>query len=163
VEAREAGPPPAADHLRLVQEVVWLWLQMQSRLQDHFAALAGEQALSAIQAKVLIQLDRKGAVTTRGLARQLQYDPSNLVSVIDRLEALGLVERRPDARDRRVKAIILTGEGHRARAAFWQRLMGDEGPLGALSAAELAELRSLLRRALAGAGHPQGDGADRDR
>lgn len=141
--------PAAADHLRLVQEVVWLWVQMQSRLQEHFAELAAEHSLSAIQAKILVQLDRNGPVTMRALAAQLQYDPSNLTSVIDRLEALGAVERHPDSRDRRVKKIILTTTGDKLRAAFWQRLTSDAGPLGALGATELTQLRSLLQLALA--------------
>ncbi|HEV2241787.1 MAG TPA: hypothetical protein VGR98_12150, partial [Streptosporangiaceae bacterium] len=45
------------DHLQLVQQVVGLWVQMQSRMQAHFTALAAEHSLSAIQAKVLLQLD----------------------------------------------------------------------------------------------------------
>jgi hypothetical protein len=40
-----------------VQEVVGLWVQVQARLQAHFAALAAEHSLSMMQAKVLTQLD----------------------------------------------------------------------------------------------------------
>jgi DNA-binding MarR family transcriptional regulator len=125
---QDTRPAAAADHLRLTQEVVWLWVQMQSRLQEHFAALSAEHSLSAIQAKILIQLDRSGPVTMRALAAQLQYDPSNLTSVIDRLEALGAVQRHLDARDRRVKRIVLTPAGDKLRAAFWQRLSWGSGP-----------------------------------
>jgi len=154
---RTAAPRPATSQLRLVQEVVGLWVEMQSRLQAHFAALAAELSLSAIQAKVLIQLDQDGAVTMRALADRLQYDPSNLTSVIDRLVELGAVQRRPDPRDRRVKGIVLTGKGLGLRTAFWQRLVNEAGPLGGLGAGELRQLRSLLRLALAGSGpHPDG-------
>jgi DNA-binding MarR family transcriptional regulator len=154
---RTAAPRPATSQLRLVQEVVGLWVEMQSRLQAHFAALAAEHSLSAIQAKVLIQLDQDGAVTMRALADRLQYDPSNLTSVIDRLVELGAVQRRPDPRDRRVKGIVLTGKGLELRTAFWQRLVNEAGPLGGLGASELRQLRSLLRLALAGSG-PHQDG-----
>ena len=150
VRTRRTGGDLAAGHLELVREVIGLWVQMQARLQEHFAALAAEQSLSAIQAKVLIQLDQDGAVTMRALAGRVQYDPSNLTSVIDRLEELGAVERRPDPRDRRVKGIVLTGAGLRLRTAFWQRLVSEVGPLGALGETQLAELRSLLEAALAG-------------
>ena len=142
----------AAGHLRLVQEVVGLWVQMQSRLQAHFAALAAEHSLSAIQAKVLIQLDPAGSVTMRALADRIGYDPSNLTSVIDRLEALGAVARRPDPHDRRVKSLVLTAAGFSLRDAFWQRLVSEAGPLGGLGTDELAQLRSLLQLALARAG-----------
>lgn len=145
---RDTGPAADTGKLQLVQEVVWLWVQMQSRLQEHFAELAGEHSLSAIQAKILIHLDQGGAATMRALAARLDYDPSNLTSVIDRLEELGLVQRRPDARDRRAKSIVLTETGHTVRAAFWDRLVNDEGPLGMLGASELEQLRSLLQRAL---------------
>ena len=154
---RTGAPRPATSQLRLVQEVAGLWFEMQSRLQAHFAALAAEHSLSAIQAKVLIQLDQDGAVTMRALADRLQYDPSNLTSVIDRLVELGAVQRRPDPRDRRVKGIVLTGKGLELRTAFWQRLVNEAGPLGGLGAEELRQLRSLLRLALAGSGpHPDG-------
>jgi DNA-binding MarR family transcriptional regulator len=139
---------PNAGHLGLVQEVVWLWVQMQSRLQAHFAALAAEHGLSAIQAKILMKLGRDEAVTMRALAGELQYDPSNLTTVIDRLEELGVVERRPHPRDRRVKNIVLTVKGEELRAAFSRRLTGEAGPLGALGPGELEQLRSLLRLAL---------------
>jgi hypothetical protein len=48
-----------------------------------------------------------------------------------------------------VKKIILTATGDKLRAAFWQRLTGDAGPLGALGAKELTQLRSLLQLAVA--------------
>lgn len=149
VGARPEASEPGADHLQLVQEVAGLWFAMQSRLQAHFAELAAEQSLSAIQAKVLVQLDPAGAVTTRALADRLQYDPSNLTGVIDRLEALGVVRRRPDPRDRRVKGVVLTERGQALRDAFWLRLVGAAGPLGQLSTSELAQLRAVLRSALA--------------
>jgi DNA-binding MarR family transcriptional regulator len=151
--AKRADPELAAGHVRLVQDVVGLWVQMQARLQAHFTALAAEHSLSGIQAKILIRLDPAGAVTMRALADRVQYDPSNLTTVIDRLEALGAVERRPDARDRRVKGLVLTAEGLSLRNAFSQRLVSEAGPLGGLGTAELTQLRSLLQAALADSEH----------
>ncbi len=153
VADKRVRPTPTTGHLRMVQEVIGLWVQMQSRLQEHFAALAAEHSLSAIQAKILIQLDPAGTVTMRALADRIRYDPSNLTTVIDRLEALGAVERRPDTRDRRAKGLVLTDEGLSLRDAFWQRLSNEVGPLGGLDMKELAQLRSLLQLALAGSDH----------
>jgi DNA-binding MarR family transcriptional regulator len=138
------------DQLPLVRDVVGLWFQMQSRLQAHFAALAAEHSLSAIQAKVLLQLDPDTPITMRALAARLQYDPSNLTGVIDRLEALGAVRRQPDLRDRRVKGLILTPEGARMRDPFWDQLVNDAGPLGHLGVSELEQLRTILRSAVEG-------------
>jgi DNA-binding MarR family transcriptional regulator len=134
--------------LRLVQEVVGLWVQMQARMQAHFTALAAEHSLSAIQAKVLLQLDPAQPVTMRALAARLQYDPSNLTGVIDRLEALGAVLRQPDPGDRRVKGLTLTAAGARMRDPFWQQLVNDAGPFGHLGADELEQLRAILQSAL---------------
>jgi MarR family transcriptional regulator, organic hydroperoxide resistance regulator len=139
-----------SEHVRLEQEVVGLWFEMQARLEAHFTHLAAEHGLSAMQAKVLMQLQPAGAVQMRALAEQLQYDASNLTGVIDRLEERGAVQRRPHPQDRRSKGVVLTDEGARLRAAFWERLIGRSGPLGQLTNRELTELRTLLSSALSG-------------
>jgi len=55
------------------------------------------------------------------------------------------------------EGIVLTGAGLSLREAFWQRLVSEAGPLGALGPQQLAELRSLLHLALADT-HQQADG-----
>jgi DNA-binding MarR family transcriptional regulator len=129
-------------------EVVGLWFEMQARLEAHFTRIAVEHGLSAVQAKVLIQLQPEGAVTMRTLAGQLQYDASNLTGVIDRLEERGAVRRQPHTQDRRLKGVVLTDEGARLRQVFWGRLTGRSGPLGRIDDRKLADLKALLRSAL---------------
>ena len=51
------------------------------------------------------------------LAAALQCDNSNVTGIVDRLEAQGLVERRPAAHDRRVKTLVVTTEGVELRGA----------------------------------------------
>ena len=135
-------------HLRLEGEVVGLWFQMQARLEAHFAELAAQYDLSAVQAKVLMQLPGDGATTMRSLAAQLQYDASNLTGVVDRLEAMGAVRRQPHAQDRRVKRVELTDRGRRLRETFWEKLTNQSGPLGRLKSRELTSLRALLVSAM---------------
>lgn len=79
--------------------------------------------------------------------------------MIDRLEALGAVERHTDPSDRRAKKIVLTTTGDKLRAAFWQRITGDAGPLGALGVNELKQLRSLLQLAMAAETAPAAESA----
>jgi len=68
---------------------------------------------------------------------------------IDRVEALGLVERRPDPDDRRGTLVALTGEGERTvDAAVVEHLANEERLLGALSANERRTLAGLLRTLL---------------
>ena len=49
----------------------------------------------------------------RELAERLYLDPSNLTALVDRLEALGLVERQADPDDRHVKRLVITDKGTR--------------------------------------------------
>jgi DNA-binding MarR family transcriptional regulator len=49
----------------------------------------------------------------QALAERLGIPPSRMVALVDRLEEQGLVERRPDAEDRRVRALYLTRKGSR--------------------------------------------------
>lgn len=42
------------------------------------------------------------------LTELIAYDPSTIGGLVDRLESKGLVERRPDAADRRLKRLNLT-------------------------------------------------------
>lgn len=137
-----------SEHLRLEGEVVGLWFQMHARLEAHFTELAAQHGLSAVQAKLLLQLPADGAATMRTLASQLQYDASNLTGVVDHLEAMGAVRRQPHPQDRRVKRVELTDEGRRVRAAFWEKLTNRSGPLGRLNSRELISLRTLLSSAM---------------
>ena len=143
---KRASPP--SEHLRLEGEVVGLWFEMQARLETHFTELAAQHGLSAIQAKVLLQLQPDGALTMRALAGQLQYDASNLTGVVDRLEEMGAVRRQPQPNDRRAKRVVLTADGQRLRQAFWERLTNRSGPLGSLNSRDLTSLRVLLRTAM---------------
>src|SRR5436190_23984777 len=48
----------------------------------------------------------------QALAERLGVPPSRMVALVDELESAGLVERRPDAEDRRVRGLHLTRKGH---------------------------------------------------
>ena len=51
----------------------------------------------------------------RALADEWECDASNATWMVDRLEKLGLAERRAVAEDRRIKQVILTAKGLRVR------------------------------------------------
>lgn len=57
---------------------------------------------------VLLQLSRYGPASQRELAERVGVEGPSLVRVLDRLEAQGLVERRPSDDDRRIKHVGLT-------------------------------------------------------
>ncbi|MBM2811648.1 MAG: transcriptional regulator, MarR family, partial [Chloroflexi bacterium] len=81
----------------------------------HFVSVATELGLSPAQAHLLLQLGEGRTISQRELAKELACDPSNLTGISDRLEARGLVARRTDPIDRRIKAIVATPEGEALR------------------------------------------------
>ncbi len=137
------------EYMRTVQETSWLVLDLAQRLERGFASRAAEFGLSGAQAKVLLALQSEEALPMRVLARELGFDPSNLTGLVDRLEEKGLIERRPDAADRRIKAIAVTREGSRLREDFQRRLTSDAGALAKLNDPQIRDLQDLLKVALA--------------
>lgn len=139
-------PPPSTQRLRLIRDADLALLTLAESLRQQWAAHATAAGLSPVQVKALLTLRPGEPVPMRALAAALDYDASNLSTLVDRLERRGAVQRSPDADDRRVKALVLTAEGERLRASFWQGLIEDPGPLSPLSEADLRTLVSLLGR-----------------
>jgi DNA-binding MarR family transcriptional regulator len=84
------------------------------------------------------------------LARGANMTPQAMGELVDELEALGYVERRPDPSDRRAKLIVLTPRGHDCIAAGIATIDGIEERIDAvLGARGHAQLRRLLGRLLA--------------
>jgi DNA-binding MarR family transcriptional regulator len=63
------------------------------------------------QLKILILLARLGGTSGQELARRTGVSLGTLTGIIDRLVAQGMVTRREDPRDRRVRRLELTPEG----------------------------------------------------
>lgn len=61
---------------------------------------------------ILIWLERQPGITQKELAEHLDVEPITVARLIDRLEARGMVERRPDPRDRRIWRLHLCPPAH---------------------------------------------------
>jgi DNA-binding MarR family transcriptional regulator len=84
------------------------------------------------------------------LARGSNMTPQSMGEIVDELEELGYVERRPDPTDRRAKLVTLTARGLECLAAGEQAIRGLESEIDdRLGAGGHAELRSMLERLLA--------------
>src|SRR6266567_1494040 len=142
--ARLAGSVSPADQ-------AWaLLLQVAfERVHAHFAAVVAELDLAPVQAKALHELNVDPPISMRELAERLKSDPSNVTGLIDRLEARGLVERRPDPKDRRIKGLALTAAGARLRKRLFARLYSAPRSLVELSERDQRTLKDLLQRILA--------------
>jgi DNA-binding MarR family transcriptional regulator len=79
-------------------------------------------------------------------------DPSTMVSLVDQLERAGLAKRRPHARDRRAREVLLTPKGRRTLERGRELAAKvEEDVLQGLSPAERDQLVLLLRKAFAAA------------
>lgn len=73
-----------------------------------------ELAITSREFAMLDLVDGANGVSQRQLAEALRLDPSQVVGLVDRLEARGYVERRPNPNDRRQRSIALTARGRPA-------------------------------------------------
>src|SRR5690242_3391973 len=131
----------------LTMEVVELIGDVVARFYADYEDAAGEHALTGAQARLLSLLSLE-PLPMRRLAQQLKCEPSNVTGIVDRLEVRGLVERRPDPADRRVKLAAATTEGRRVAGGLRDSLDFAREPLAELSDEERLTLRDLLRRML---------------
>ncbi|MEV6653972.1 MarR family transcriptional regulator [Streptomyces sp. NPDC051219] len=129
----------------LTMEVVDLIGSVVARYHEEYEDAAAEHALTGAQAR-LLSLLALGPLPMRKLAHKLNCEPSNVTGIVDRLESRGLVERRPDPADRRVKLAAATDEGRRVARGLRESLRFAREPLAGLSEGERLTLRDLLQR-----------------
>ncbi|MET9609227.1 MarR family transcriptional regulator [Streptomyces sp. NPDC006512] len=128
-------------------EVVELIGDVVARYHMEYEDAAARHQLTGAQARVLALLSME-PLPMRRIAKKLRCEPSNVTGIIDRLETRGLVERRPDPADRRVKLAAPTEEGLQTAERLRESLDFAREPLAGLSADERTALRDLLRRML---------------
>ena len=109
-------------------------------------------ALKPVHAGVLRLLHAGEPFTQRALAERLGVLPSQLVALLDDLEARGLVIRAPDPSDRRSRRLVLTARGGAAHEEVERVTAELELELfAALAEGEREVLRGLLVRLAADA------------
>jgi DNA-binding MarR family transcriptional regulator len=94
--------------------------------------------------RALTELDGSSGRTMRSLAEEWGCDASNATWIVDRLEKRGLVERRAKPGDRRVKLVVLSAAGVKARKQLLDGLFEPPPELLALPRATLEALRDSL-------------------
>jgi DNA-binding MarR family transcriptional regulator len=104
--------------------------------------------LTIPQFDVLAQLDREPEGMTAGqLTRELLVTAGNVTGIVDRLEQLGLVQRRRLPEDRRAVQVRLTARGRRLMTRVLPAHRRQvQSLLAPLPPADLARLRDLLGR-----------------
>ena len=97
------------------------------------------------EALVLLTFSSRGSLPLGKMGERLQVHPTSVTSIIDRLEAAGLVARRPHPDDGRAVLAEITTEGRTLVEKATADLVGADFGLDALDEAGLRALSELLR------------------
>jgi DNA-binding MarR family transcriptional regulator len=137
--------PPAEDAATTAREV---WAIMSDLVLDHERRREVSDALGLSFARVrAVRRIARRPMSMKEIAAVLDIDPANATPVVDDLESLGLVRRRPHPTDRRAKLIEATRKGKQAARKADDILFTPPPGLPTLNPGELETLRQLLRRA----------------
>jgi DNA-binding MarR family transcriptional regulator len=104
------------------------------------------------EALVLLRFSRSGALPLKVIGSRLMVHPTSVTNTIARLDAAGLVSRRPNPRDGRGVLAAITDEGRRVAEAATKDLMAADFGLAMLSEPERADLYTAMRKVRAEAG-----------
>ena len=107
IQIEQDADAAAASFLNDTDRVVFLMEEVTRRLRKTFDASVEQFGLTRTQWRALAYLYRTPGMTQTELARKLELERAGVGQAIDKLEDLGLVERRSAKDDRRVWKIHL--------------------------------------------------------
>ena len=97
-----------------VQDCIFFQLTKASRAGAGFWTKKVEHlGVTASQAMTLNFLGEEDAIPTNVLGQKLQITSATMTGILDRLEKMDLIERRPHPDDRRAVLVCLTEKGDR--------------------------------------------------
>lgn len=119
------------------------------RLQQIAVAVFLEETqasgLTPVQYAALVTVQRTPELDQRRLAARIGFDTSTIGSVIDRLEARGLMRRTLNPNDRRARLLTLTPEGEQLLDEVTPGMLrAQQRMLAPLNAAERKQFMALL-------------------
>jgi DNA-binding MarR family transcriptional regulator len=127
--------------------------QVWGRMFDYLMRTAPERTralarrgLTPNDSRALWTLDREAGRTMGDLAEEWDCDASNATWIVDRLERLGLAERRAVPHDRRARHVVLTAKGERIRAEVLKEFHTPPAELLGLSRRDLEALAKSLEK-----------------
>jgi len=98
----------------------FLLKELSRRYTLRFEVRAREIPLNLPQAKTLVRLEKNEGVSQARLAELAEVDPMTMVRLLDRMEADGWLERRPDPADRRARCLYLTAKAKPILSEIWR-------------------------------------------
>lgn len=137
--AHSNKPPPDG--------TAFLLSQIGAHAAAKFARRLAPLKLASPHAGILRIIFLEPSISQQKLAKMLGMFPSRLVLVLDEMEKLGLVERKPSVSDRRTYALHLTAKGKTTFEKIGRIAREHEQELcSALTPKEQQTLASLLAR-----------------
>ncbi|WP_119418441.1 MarR family winged helix-turn-helix transcriptional regulator [Desertibaculum subflavum] len=119
----------------------------QVRVFNDFLASLAPFELTPGLFGVLVLIDSNPGLNQSRLGNAMGVDRSTVVAVIDRLQARGLVARKPSTSDRRAHRLTLTPKGKSALEAAVPEVRAHEARIAeALTTEERAALLQLLEK-----------------
>ena len=96
------------------QQIVGLLMQLSDKIEKSYVKKAIDRNVEDItlgEARTMLAIDKEGYKTMKQVANAVAVAPNAATSVMDRLVAKGLVERKPGETDRRLCLVRLTEKG----------------------------------------------------
>ena len=131
-----------------VQDCVFFQLAKASRAGAGFWAKKVEHlGVTASQAMVINVLGEEDCVPSHILCRKLQITSATMTGILDRLEKMDLIERKPHPDDRRAILVCLTSQG-RTHAIEINTIMitANDAFLSELEPGESKKFKSFLKQ-----------------
>jgi DNA-binding MarR family transcriptional regulator len=155
-QSRRARPAPASNErasrerpgLGVLPRLIGYQLRLAQRaIFADFADTVGESGISPGLFGILVVIGENPGLTQQALANAAHLDRSSVVTVLDKLEDRGLVERR--AADRRSNGLFLADQGTALLRKLKRKVASHERRVVQnLSATEREQLVALLQRIL---------------
>ena len=127
---RERGWDGAADGMALVTSVMRVHQIMLARVERALTPFG--LTFARYEVLMLLTFTRSGQMPLGKIGQRLQVHPASVTNVIDRLEADGLVRRRPHPTDQRTTLAAITAKGRRlatnATDVLNAEVFADVGP-----------------------------------
>jgi DNA-binding MarR family transcriptional regulator len=144
------GTPPGGGQLpddKAGSSIGFLLSQVGLYAARQFAERLSALDLQPPQFRVMNVVDAAEGLSQQAIGEAIQAPASRMVSIVDELEARGLIERRPHPGDRRVHALYLTADGGklltRARRVAHEH---EEEIMRGISPADRKRLVALLQK-----------------
>lgn len=127
------------------RELAFLLVDAGRKLNDAYDLHMKPLGLSRAKWRVMAYVSRTPGISQTDLAESIECSRMAITSLLDRMQAGGLIERRVVEDDRRVRAVFLTDSG-RALVRKMNRIAGEvlEGIFAGTSERDRDQLQRLL-------------------